>query len=60
MQVELLVKIGFFIYDLQNQIKTLHNQQKFSEIFTVYHSQALSQNQFNQLIKSNHNSICSD
>ncbi|CAF5078482.1 unnamed protein product [Rotaria sp. Silwood1] len=57
MDVDLIIKMGFFIRDLHNNIAELHAQQ-FAEhapmsSFTVYRGQGLSQIQFDQMIKTN-------
>jgi tetratricopeptide (TPR) repeat protein len=55
MDVDLIVKLGFFIRDLHQQIARLHSQQydghHDSNSFVVYHEQALSQTDFDQLVK---------
>ncbi|CAF0897623.1 unnamed protein product [Adineta steineri] len=53
MQVDFIIKSGFFIRDLQNDIVALHSQQytveQGSNSFTVYRGQALSQKDFDKL-----------
>jgi tetratricopeptide (TPR) repeat protein len=53
MEVDLIVKMGFFIRDLHNHIATLHAEQyggrTHSEFFTVYRGQGLSQTDFDQM-----------
>ena len=53
MEVDLMVKMGFFIRDLHNHIAKLHaeqyGRQHHRESFTVYRGQGLSQVDFDQL-----------
>ncbi len=53
MEVDLIVKVGFFIQDLHNHIAKLHSEQydrqNHSESFTIYRGQGLSQTDFHQL-----------
>jgi tetratricopeptide (TPR) repeat protein len=51
--VDIIIKMGFFIGDLHRQIETLHKEQfgghKAGENLTVYRGQGLSKNDFDQL-----------
>jgi Tfp pilus assembly protein PilF len=53
MEVDLIVKMGFFVRDLHNQIVALHAEQyggqSRSDSFTIYRGQGLSQTDFDQL-----------
>jgi tetratricopeptide (TPR) repeat protein len=53
MEVDLIVKMGFFVKDLHNHIAELHAEQyrenNNSDSFTVYRGQGLSQTDFDQL-----------
>jgi tetratricopeptide (TPR) repeat protein len=53
--VDIIIKLGFFIRDLHNQIVQLHAEQYSghhkSKSFTVYRGQCLSQTDFDQLRK---------
>jgi tetratricopeptide (TPR) repeat protein len=53
MDVDIIIKMGFFIGDLHRHIEILHNQQFDShptnKIFTVYRGQGLSKADFDQL-----------
>ena len=54
--VDLIIKIGFFIDDLHQQIERLHKEQfggaRNNESFTVYRGQGLSKTDFEQLTKT--------
>jgi tetratricopeptide (TPR) repeat protein len=53
MEVDLIIKMGFFVRDLHNHIATLHAEQyggdHHSDTFIVYRGQGLSQTDFDQL-----------
>jgi len=53
MEVDVIIKMGFFVRDLHNNIVTLHAEQyggkNHSDSFTVYRGQGLSQTDFDQL-----------
>jgi hypothetical protein len=52
MEVELIIKMDFFVRDLHNQIVVLHAQQyvrHHSDSLTLYRGQGLSQTYFDQL-----------
>jgi tetratricopeptide (TPR) repeat protein len=54
MEVDLIIKMGFFVRDLHNHIIELHTEQygggqRHSSSFTVYRGQGLSQIDFDQL-----------
>jgi tetratricopeptide (TPR) repeat protein len=53
MEVDLIIKMGFFVCDLHNHIATLHAEQygghHHSDTFTVYRGQGLSPTDFDQL-----------
>jgi tetratricopeptide (TPR) repeat protein len=53
MEVDLIIKMGFFIRDLHNHIATLYSEQykgkNHSDSFIVYRGQGLSQTDFEQL-----------
>ena len=54
MDVDIIVKMGFFVCALHQQITSLHAEQYGSQhpsnLFTVYRGQGLSQVDFDQLI----------
>jgi tetratricopeptide (TPR) repeat protein len=56
MEVDLIIKMGFFVRDLHNHIAELHTEQygghHGSNSFTVYRGQGLSQTDFDQLEKT--------
>jgi Tfp pilus assembly protein PilF len=56
MEIDLIVKMGFFVRDLHNHIVTLHAEQysgqDYSDLFSVYRGQGLSQTDFEQLMKT--------
>jgi Tfp pilus assembly protein PilF len=56
MEVDLIIKIGFFLRDLHNHIVELHTEQygrhHGSDSFIVYRGQGLSQTDFGQLKKT--------
>jgi tetratricopeptide (TPR) repeat protein len=56
MEVDLIIKMGFFVQDLHNHIATLHaeqyNRHHNSDSFIVYRGQGLSQGDFDQLMKT--------
>jgi tetratricopeptide (TPR) repeat protein len=56
MEVDLIIKMGFFIRDLHNHIATLHAEQysgyHHSDSFIVYRGQGMSQTDFDQLMKT--------
>jgi tetratricopeptide (TPR) repeat protein len=56
MEVDLIIKLGFFVRDLHHHIDSLHSTQYSghhrSRNFTVYRGQGLSHKDFNQLMKS--------
>jgi tetratricopeptide (TPR) repeat protein len=56
MEVDLIIKMGFFVRDLHNHITALHleqyGRQNHSDSFTVYRGQGLSQTDFDQLKKT--------
>jgi tetratricopeptide (TPR) repeat protein len=57
MEVDLIIKMGFFVQDLHNHIATLHAEQygghhHHSDSFIVYRGQGLSQTDFDQLMKT--------
>ena len=53
MEIDLIIKMGFFIHDLHNHIVALHSEQygsqHHSNSFIVYRGQGLSQTDFNKL-----------
>jgi Flp pilus assembly protein TadD len=53
MEVDLIIKMGFFVRDLHNHIAALHAEQfgghHHSDTFVVYRGQGLSQTDFDQL-----------
>ncbi|CAF0875137.1 unnamed protein product [Adineta steineri] len=57
MNADVIIKMGFFIYDLHRQIEQLHNEQfisqPMSEIFVVYRGQGLSKMNFEQMSRTN-------
>ncbi len=46
---ELIIKMSFFIRDLQEQINQLYSQMDKSQSLTVYHGQGMSKNEFEKL-----------
>jgi tetratricopeptide (TPR) repeat protein len=56
MEVDLIIKMGFFVRDLHNHIAMLHSKQygghHGSDSFTVYRGQGLSQTDFDELMKT--------
>jgi tetratricopeptide (TPR) repeat protein len=56
MEVDFIIKMGFFVRDLHNHIAQLHDEQygghHHSDSFTVYRGQGLSQTDFEQLMKT--------
>jgi hypothetical protein len=56
MDVDLIIKMGFFIHDLHQHIKRLHSEQfsgqSSGDVFTVYRGQGLSKTDFDQMIKT--------
>jgi tetratricopeptide (TPR) repeat protein len=56
MEVDLIIKMGFFIQDLHNHIVALHadqyGRQRHSDLFTVYRGQGLTQIDFDHMNKS--------
>ena len=54
-EVDIIIKMGFFIQDLHRQIDKLHQQQSNDQqkrSFTVYRGQGLSKEDFEKLIKA--------
>ena len=56
MDIDIIIKMGFFVIDLHHQIEKLHKQQyrdpnKFQP-FTVYRGQSLSMADFNQMMNT--------
>jgi hypothetical protein len=56
MEVDRIIKMGFFLRDLHNHIDALHSEQYREEqhlhSFTVYRGQGLSQTDFDELLKT--------
>ena len=56
MEVDLIIKMGFFVKDLHNHIAARHSERyhekKRYSSFTVYRGQGLSQTDFDQLMKA--------
>jgi tetratricopeptide (TPR) repeat protein len=56
MNIELIIKMGFFIRDLCRQIRQLHweqfNHKQHSQTFVVYRSESLSKAKFDDLVKN--------
>jgi tetratricopeptide (TPR) repeat protein len=56
MDVNITIKLGFFIRDLHRDIENLHSQQfsdkNFDNIFTVYRGQGMSKTEFEQMSKT--------
>ncbi|CAF1267984.1 unnamed protein product [Adineta steineri] len=54
--IDLIIKLGFFLSDLHQHITRLHSEQcgeqSHFDTFTVYRGQGLSQTDFNQLVKT--------
>ena len=54
-EVDMIIKLGFFIQDLHRQIEELHREQTDEEqnrMFTVYRGQGLSKLEFTKMIKA--------
>jgi len=54
-EVDIIIKMGFFIQDLHRQIEELHKEQSDDQqkrSFTVYRGQGLSKDEFEKLIKA--------
>ena len=49
MDVDVIIKMGFFIVDLHRQLEKLHGQQNPHDTFVVYRGQGLSTNDFKQM-----------
>jgi hypothetical protein len=56
MNLNLIIKLGFFIGDLHRQIEQLHKEQfgdqKSNKIFTVYREQGLTKEDFKKILKT--------
>ena len=52
LEVETIVKMGFYIHDLHQQLQQLHNQQVSTTTFLVYRGQGLSENKFENMQKA--------
>jgi hypothetical protein len=56
MDVSIIIKMGFFIYDLHQNIEQLHKEQfdsnQSAQKFTVYRGQGLSKTDFDQMLKT--------
>ena len=56
MEVDIIIKMGFFVRDLHQHIAALHSEQygghHHSDSFIVYRGQGLSQTDFDQLMKT--------
>jgi tetratricopeptide (TPR) repeat protein len=56
MEVDLIIKMGFFVRDLHNHIAALHSEQyrgqTHSDSFTLYRGQGLSPTDFDQLMET--------
>ncbi|CAF1441733.1 unnamed protein product [Adineta steineri] len=56
MDIDFIIKLGFFLSDLHQHITRLHSEQygeeAHSDTFTVYRGQGLSHTDFNQLVKT--------
>jgi hypothetical protein len=56
MEVDLIIKMGFFVRDLHKHIAELHSEQygeqQHSDSFIVYRGQGLSESDFHQLMKT--------
>ena len=54
LDMEVMIKLGFFIRSLHLQLEQLHQEQSanFQQAFTVYRGQELSQNDFQNLLDS--------
>lgn len=52
MEVDIIIKAGFFIRDLHRHIARLHSEQNHAASFVVYRGQGLSQTDFDQLMKT--------
>ncbi|CAF1246083.1 unnamed protein product [Adineta ricciae] len=51
LEVDTIVKMGFFIHDLHQQVQQLHNQQVSATTFVVYRGQGLSENNLQNIRK---------
>ncbi|CAF4455488.1 unnamed protein product, partial [Adineta steineri] len=56
MDIDIIIRIGFFINDLHRDIQRLHSQQfddhQPDKTFTVYRGQGLSKEDFSKMIKT--------
>ncbi len=52
MDVDIILKMGFFVSDLHKDIAVLHSEQDYLNSFVVYRGQGLSHTDFNQLKKT--------
>ena len=56
MEIDIIMKLGFFLSDLQHHLIQLHSEQEaeniHSDSFIVYRGQSLSKSDFDQLIKT--------
>jgi tetratricopeptide (TPR) repeat protein len=52
MEIDLIIKMGFFLRDLHQHIVALHAEHPHSESFTVYRGQGLVQTDFDELMKT--------
>jgi tetratricopeptide (TPR) repeat protein len=50
--IEVIMRMGYFIHDLHRQIEELHSQSDNLHSFTVYRGQGVSANEFEKLSKS--------
>jgi tetratricopeptide (TPR) repeat protein len=41
-EVDIIIKMGFFLHDLHQQIKELHSKMEHQDLFTVYRGQGMS------------------
>jgi hypothetical protein len=61
MEVDLIIKMGFFVRDLYRHIAELHSEQYGTHpdipLFNVYRGQGLSQSNFKQLLKTHGGSL---
>ncbi|CAF0758791.1 unnamed protein product [Adineta steineri] len=52
MDIDLIIKLGFFLSDLHQHITRIHSELTDFDTFTVYRGQGLPQTDFNQLVKT--------
>jgi tetratricopeptide (TPR) repeat protein len=49
--IEIIIKMGFFVRDLHQQIEQLHSKENHQGLLTVYRGQGMMNNEFEKLLK---------